>query len=688
MTTPASSPLSASDRALLLAFLAWRVQPDDLPWNRMKPAWSVSLKTAWDREFASLDPEQAWSSLKRLHISEAVFDVDRVHPSWLVRALQGESPSVVRAIIANSPEAGKARLCTALGFDSQALIPDGPTHPDALTWSQSFWAERLVGGAPIGPSDPPVIVAIAGLSPKELARLIRTIGLARLAMAENSPDQDPGGRNASRKQALFEAMDASSAEAMPAWTRFARNHREANPTNGRISPRNLGLLTLAFLLSPRRSRAFPMGPSAPPVPGRQATSHGERKGCVLGRKKSPSATPQDRVATSGSRGANRPIVERFPLSIGPLQNLPPVDRLQARRKRRQDAGSLAREALRPLTDPLGLEIELGDCERIDRAAGLGRPGMVAHFSWPRFDTRLALWIETPLAHAAVDRLLGFWRFAGQDRLQITPVEWGLMGYVAARALGRMAEKTGPLGAWDLILDRVSPESFNPKGLGPIVTLRWVVRLGDASGSARLWASRALLDRIEMARPPSPEIDIDSLRDRFGDLSADFTAEIGTALLTRGLGSLRVGGVLPISGCNLSGTPGNPSGRLELISRSVGTVFRLAASPIPNTGGARITVQPPLRSAPNIREPIAMSDPTPSTEAKSKPAEVPVTLAIELGRVSLTLSRLADLREGDVIELGRHPQEPVELTSGGRLVARGELVQIDTELGVRLISVFL
>jgi flagellar motor switch protein FliN/FliY len=80
----------------------------------------------------------------------------------------------------------------------------------------------------------------------------------------------------------------------------------------------------------------------------------------------------------------------------------------------------------------------------------------------------------------------------------------------------------------------------------------------------------------------------------------------------------------------------------------------------------------------------------SVPAESTPAatEVPVTLTVELGRVTIPLHRLADLKPGDVLELGRHAREPVELTSNGRLVARGELVQIDTELGVRVTNVLL
>ena len=375
----------------------------------------------------------------------------------------------------------------------------------------------------------------------------------------------------------------------------------------------------------------------------------------------------------------------------PLQNLPRVDRFEERRAARDarsNAELLIRNALEPVMASINLEIELGLAERQDRAAGLARAGVIAHFSWPRFDTRLAIGIETPLAHAIVDRLLGFWRFPGQDRLQVSPVEWGLIAYTTARGLTQLAKQPGPLGAWDLILDRVSPEPFDPRGLGPLVTIRWPVQIGETTGSARLWIPEALLDRVQHTEVPAMLVDLNHFSDQFGDLTSDWVAEIGTVQLARGFRSLRIGGVLPLSGCNLSGKPSSPSGGLELVSRSVGTIFRIPAAPISNTAASRVTLRPPRRSQPQVREPIVMSATSDASNATAKPADLPVTLAVELGRISLPISRLADLREGDVIELGRHPQEPVELTSGGRLVARGELVQIDTELGVRLTSIFL
>jgi type III secretion system YscQ/HrcQ family protein len=64
-------------------------------------------------------------------------------------------------------------------------------------------------------------------------------------------------------------------------------------------------------------------------------------------------------------------------------------------------------------------------------------------------------------------------------------------------------------------------------------------------------------------------------------------------------------------------------------------------------------------------------------------EAPVVVRIELAAVSMTAGDWAKLRPGDVIETGRRVAEPVLLRVGGRVVARGELVDIEGELGVRV-----
>jgi flagellar motor switch protein FliN/FliY len=174
-------------------------------------------------------------------------------------------------------------------------------------------------------------------------------------------------------------------------------------------------------------------------------------------------------------------------------------------------------------------------------------------------------------------------------------------------------------------------------------------------------------------------------------------------MPQGLKRLRVGGVLPLSESRLSGTPSSPNGSVDLVLDVEGGAgrYRIATRPVPDSGGRLLRLEDRPRIDPHPREPHvapvkesrSMSQPSapngPSTQAaENSPLDIPVTLAVELGRVNLTMSRLADLKPGDVVELSRHSRAPVELTSNGRLVARGELILIDTELGVRVTSVFL
>jgi len=367
---------------------------------------------------------------------------------------------------------------------------------------------------------------------------------------------------------------------------------------------------------------------------------------------------------------------------GPLGDLPRLSAqgvaFRRRLARSGDLGPVARDLLP------GVPIVWGTTEVVWRATGLGRPGVIAQLAWPRLDARLAIGIETPLAHAMVDHLLGFGRLPAEVQRQVTPVEWGILAFVAARALDRLDARPGPLAAWDLTIDRVGPDPFDPRGLGPVVTWRWPARLGPAEGSIRLWVPASILDRLEDAPPPPA-----ASRPTFAGLSATWRAEAGTITLARGLSRIKKGTILPIDGATIGGTVASPAGTITLLCRDRDGRCRIDAEAAPNSSAARVVVKSPLRREPTPREPIAVN-PTPNAPATSPsaPPDVPVTLVVELGRINLPLARLADLKPGDVLELGRHSREPVELTSNGRLVARGELVQIDTELGVRVLSVFL
>jgi flagellar motor switch protein FliN/FliY len=66
--------------------------------------------------------------------------------------------------------------------------------------------------------------------------------------------------------------------------------------------------------------------------------------------------------------------------------------------------------------------------------------------------------------------------------------------------------------------------------------------------------------------------------------------------------------------------------------------------------------------------------------------VHVTVAVQLGRVTMTVGELLKMGRGSVIMLERKVGEPVEVLVNGRPVARGELVLNDGQLGVTLIEI--
>lgn len=66
-------------------------------------------------------------------------------------------------------------------------------------------------------------------------------------------------------------------------------------------------------------------------------------------------------------------------------------------------------------------------------------------------------------------------------------------------------------------------------------------------------------------------------------------------------------------------------------------------------------------------------------------ELPVEVVCELGRVTMSGRELVELRPGAVIPAGRPLAGPVDLTVGGRVVARGELVDVEGEIGVRIVQ---
>ena len=86
-------------------------------------------------------------------------------------------------------------------------------------------------------------------------------------------------------------------------------------------------------------------------------------------------------------------------------------------------------------------------------------------------------------------------------------------------------------------------------------------------------------------------------------------------------------------------------------------------------------------------PVEPAAPAPVTaEELSRLHDVSVELAVEVGRTQMTIREALALGPGSIVTLNRLAGEPVDLLVNGKPIARGEVVVIDEEFGLRVTEV--
>lgn len=68
------------------------------------------------------------------------------------------------------------------------------------------------------------------------------------------------------------------------------------------------------------------------------------------------------------------------------------------------------------------------------------------------------------------------------------------------------------------------------------------------------------------------------------------------------------------------------------------------------------------------------------------ADVTMGVTVELGRTVMTVREILQLTEGSVVELDRAAGALVDVLISGSVVARGEVVVVDDQLGVRVMDI--
>ena len=67
-------------------------------------------------------------------------------------------------------------------------------------------------------------------------------------------------------------------------------------------------------------------------------------------------------------------------------------------------------------------------------------------------------------------------------------------------------------------------------------------------------------------------------------------------------------------------------------------------------------------------------------------DVPVTVAMEIGRARINIRNLLQLNQGSVVELDRLAGEPMDVLVNGTLIAQGEVVVVNEKFGIRLTDI--
>ncbi len=111
-------------------------------------------------------------------------------------------------------------------------------------------------------------------------------------------------------------------------------------------------------------------------------------------------------------------------------------------------------------------------------------------------------------------------------------------------------------------------------------------------------------------------------------------------------------------------------------------------PPPPPGPAPASREPtPIGSAARARFAPLVEAPAPAARSGiDLLAGLQMNVTVELGRTELTVAEVLGLGPGSVIELDRIAGEPVDILVNDRLIARGEVVVVDENFGIRVVEV--
>ncbi|ATB42390.1 type III secretion system apparatus protein YscQ/HrcQ [Cystobacter fuscus] len=347
-------------------------------------------------------------------------------------------------------------------------------------------------------------------------------------------------------------------------------------------------------------------------------------------------------------------------------------------RERPQAVRFARQAMRGVCDVLGRElgcpvqVEARVLEAVVMpATGLAHTAAFALVDLSATGGTAVLELESPVLFAVLDRLSGGVTkrtpLMGLTRLEEASFAFvGLSVLSALRGQGELQGRFSPrlTGVTVNRAEALARLDARQRHLGVELT----VTVGQTTAGGRLVVpARSLesaLNDLPVERDDSIAPEVLAAR-----LAVHF--RVGCSTLSReALATLGVGDVILFAGLCWSGTSLRGPGRLLLRGLECGGEFAPEGFTLNRVLGRGLLQESDMVTAVHER-------------SEGLPP-LPVDVEIELTRMTMSLSELAALKPGALLPLRVSASEPVLLRVGDRAVARAELVDIEGEVGARIL----
>lgn len=240
----------------------------------------------------------------------------------------------------------------------------------------------------------------------------------------------------------------------------------------------------------------------------------------------------------------------------------------------------------------------------------------------------------------------------------TPVEQGMLAYIMADLLYEL----GPSCSWSLDLDC----PIDLPQLNEYLIIENELLLGEVRGLVWLVVD----EKVLLCPPPVSSTWSAQRLSRLKGLQLKLPIVVGHFTLPIGdLASLGVDDIIVI-----------PHGPRNMAKHQARLVSGTGWFPVV-VENTQVLIEAPYEAG-------AMNmDEAKSINQTTLAERLPVELVIELGRLHLTGAQVLNLAPGDVLTLDQPIAASIDIRAGNRLIARGELVDVDSETGIRLIEVY-